>query len=179
MFASDEVTVEAGFEAARARLVNLTHGGWLAAASSDAYADGLGGLIRVGPFGDVLGASKLVRVELLEPVPRQNVVVLPLRWQAAGAMGRLFPVLDADLTLRPAGARQTLMRLDGAYRPPLGGVGDGLDRVLLHRAATATIRALLTRIADAIAHPGPAPESAERPAARHQPRLAAGPESPA
>src|SRR6266567_471124 len=125
MFASDEVTVEAGFEAARARLVNLTHGGWLAAASSDAYADGLGGLIRVGPFGDVLGASKLVRVELLEPVPRQNVVVLPLRWQAAGAMGRLFPVLDADLTLRPAGARQTLMRLDGPYRPPRSGLLPG------------------------------------------------------
>ena len=178
MFARDEVTVEAGFEAARARLVNLTHGGWLATASSGAYADGLGGLIRVGPFGDVLAASKLVRVELLEPVPRQDVVVLPLRWQATGAMGRLFPVLDANLTLTPAGARQTLMRLDGAYRPPLGGVGASLDRVLLHRAATATIRALLTRIADAIAHPSPAAESAGQPAARRHPRLAAGPEPP-
>jgi hypothetical protein len=176
MFASDEVTVDAGFEAARARLVNLTHGGWLAA-SSGAYADGLVGLIRVGPFGDVLAASKLVRVELLEPAPRENVVVLPLRWEATGAMGRLFPVLDADLTLTPAGARQTLMRLDGAYRPPLGSLGAGLDRVLLHRAATATIRALLTHVADAVAHPGPAAEPAEPPAGRRQPQLAADPES--
>ena len=174
MFASHEVTVDVGFVAARARLANLTHGGWLAAASGGAYADGLEGLIWVGPFGDVLGASKLVRVELLEPAPRDSVVVLPLRWQATGAMGRLFPVLDADLTLTPAGARQTLMRVDGAYRPPLGGAGAGVDRVLLHRAATGTIRALLTRIADAIARPGPAAQPAGPP----QPRLA-GPESAA
>ena len=60
MFARDEVMLGLGFETARARLVNLTHGGWLAAASDGAYADGLAGLIRVGPFGAVPGASKLV-----------------------------------------------------------------------------------------------------------------------
>ena len=55
MFARDEVMIGLGFEAARARLVNLSHGGWLAAASDGAYADGLAGLIRVGPFGAVPG----------------------------------------------------------------------------------------------------------------------------
>jgi len=88
-------------------------------------------------------------------------------------------VLDADLTVTPGDAGQTLMRLDGAYRPPLGGVGAGLDRVLLGRAATATIRSLLTRIADAITSPAPAAETAARPAAGQQPRLAIDPESPA
>jgi hypothetical protein len=136
-------------------------------------------LIRVGPFGDVPGASKLVKVSLLEPVPRDDVMVLPLRWEATGVTGGLFPVLDADLTVTPAGAGQTLMRLDGAYRPPLGAVGAGLDRVVLRRAATATIRSLLTRVADALTSPAPAAETAARPAAGHQPRLAIDPQSPA
>ena len=40
MFARDELMLGLGFETARARLVNLTHGGWLAAAPDSAYADG-------------------------------------------------------------------------------------------------------------------------------------------
>jgi hypothetical protein len=39
----------------------------------------------------VPGASKLVSVRLLEPVPRGEVMVLPLRWEATGVTGRLFP----------------------------------------------------------------------------------------
>src|SRR6266536_2117443 len=136
MFVSHEFMLDVGFAAARARLMNLAHGDWLSTASRGAYADGLTGLIRVGPLGAVPGACKLVRVSLLEPVPREDTVTLPLRWEATGIMGGLFPVLDADLTLTPVGAG-TLMRLDGAYRPPLAGVGAGLDRVVLHRAATA------------------------------------------
>ncbi len=179
MFVSHQLVLGVGFQAAQARLENLTHGGWLSTASDGAYADGLAGLIRVGPLGDVPGASKLVKVSLLEPVPHDDVMVLPLRWEATGVTGGLFPVLDADLTVTPAGAGQTLMRLDGAYRPPLGGVGAGLDRAVLRRAATATIRSLLTRIADALTSPAPAAETAGQPAAGQRPRLAIDPESPA
>jgi hypothetical protein len=175
MFVSHELAIDVGFQAARARLVNLTHGGWLSTASGGAYDDGLTGLIRVGPFGDVPGTSKLVSVRLLEPVPADNVMVLPLRWEATGVTGRLFPVLDADLTMTPAGAGQTLMTLNGAYRPPLADIGAGLDRVVLHRVATTTIRSLLTRVAEALASPGPATGPAPRPAAGQQPRLAIDP----
>jgi hypothetical protein len=153
MFVSHHIMLAITFQEAQARLENLTHGGWLSTASGDAYADGLAGLIRVGPFGDALGASKLVRVSLLEPVPRDEVTVLPLRWEATGVTGWLFPVLDADLTVTPADAGHTLMKLDGAYRPPLGAAGATLDRVLLGRVADATIRSLLTRIADGVAKP--------------------------
>ncbi len=174
MFVSHELMLDVGFAAARARLVNLAHGDWLSTASDGAYADGLTGLIRVGPFGDVPGACKLVRVSLLEPLPRDDTVRLPLRWEATGIMGGLFPVLDADLTLTPVGAG-TLMRLDGAYRPPLAGVGAGLDRVVLHRAAMATVRSLLTRVAGALASPAPAAQ----PGAGRQLRLAIDPETSA
>jgi hypothetical protein len=179
MFVRHELLLDVGFEAARARLASLTHRGLLGKASDGAYADGLAGLIRVGPFGDVLGASKLVSVRLLEPVPRDDVMVQPLRWEATGVTGRLFPVLDADLTLAAASAARTLMTLNGAYRPPLAGIGAGLDRVVLHRVATATIRSLLSRIADALAIPAPAAGPAEQPAAGQQPRRATGPQTPA
>jgi hypothetical protein len=179
MFVSHQLVLGVSFRAAQARLENLTHGGWLSTASGGAYADGLAGLVRVGPFGDVPGASKLVKVSLLEPVPRDDVMVLSLRWEATGVTGGLFPVLDADLTVTPAGAGQTVMRLDGVYRPPLGGVGAGLDRVVLGRVATATIRSLLTRVADALTSPAPAAETAARPAAGQQPGLAMHPERPA
>jgi hypothetical protein len=179
MFVSRQLTLAVTFQAAQARLENLTHGGWLSAASGDAYADGLAGLIRVGPFGDVLGASKLVRVSLLEPAPRDDVMVLPLRWEATGVTGRLFPVLDADLTVRPAGAGHTLMKLDGAYRPPLGAAGAALDRVLLGHAAEATIRSLLTRIADAVANPVLDAGTPAQPSTGTQPWRAADAQSPA
>jgi hypothetical protein len=49
-----------------------------------------------------------------------------LRWEATGPGGRLFPALDADITLTPAGEHATLLGLAGCYRPPLGSWGRGL-----------------------------------------------------
>ena len=157
MFASHEVVLDMSFAVARARLAALTHEGWLSSTSEKAYAAGLAGLIRVGPFGAVLGASKLVRVRLLEPVPRDDAVVLPLRWEATGAMGRLFPVLDANLVLTPGDDDRARLALMGAYRPPLGAVGATLDRMLLNHAATATVRSLLTSVADSLLAPDNSP----------------------
>ncbi len=154
MFVAEEAALHTAYPAACAGLLRLTRGGWLTTASDGAYAEGLSGLIRVGPFGDIAGASKLVRVLLLDPVERDGGLTLTLRWEATGVMGRLFPVLDANITLAPDG-EGSLLTLAGAYRPPLSGVGAALDRVVLHRAATATVRSLLGRIAESI-EPAPA-----------------------
>ena len=51
-----------------------------------------------------------------------------------------------------------MLAVSGAYRPPLGGLGAGLDRVLLHRVAQASIRAFTHQIGAAIAHPALSPE---------------------
>jgi hypothetical protein len=77
-------------------------------------------------------------------------VVLPLRWEASGAAGRLFPVLDANLVLTPSGESAATLALNGAYRPPLGSLGEVLDRAVLNRAAAATVRSLLARVADSM-----------------------------
>jgi hypothetical protein len=156
MFVGDEITLGAAYPDARSGLLRLTHGGWLSDASGDAYAEGLAGLVRVGPFGPTLGASKLVRVLLLEPVEREGSLTLSLRWEATGVMGGLFPVLDANVILIPAGENASQLALAGAYRPPFAAVGQGLDRVLLHRAASATVRSLLRRMAETITATTPA-----------------------
>lgn len=160
MFASHEVMLSMSFAQSRARLAALGRGGWLSGPSERAYAEGLDGLTGTGPSGAVLSASRLVRVQLLELVPREDSLVLPLRWEATGAAGQLFPVLDADLTLSPGGEERSTLTLTGAYRPPLGRADAALDRVLLGRAAAATVRSLLTQVAASLAAgqgpPGPA-----------------------
>jgi hypothetical protein len=165
MFVGHEITLGAAYPDARAGLVGLTHGGWLSDASGDAYAEGLAGLVKVGPFGEKAGASKLVSVLLLEPVERDDSLMLSLRWEATGPMGPLFPVLDANIVLIPAGENACQLALAGAYRPPFATVGAKLDRMLLHRAASATVRSLLRRIAEMIA-PGSAADSGP---AAHEP----------
>jgi hypothetical protein len=149
MFVGAEVRAEVSAAVAAERLASLVSDRPLTEVSRQAWADGFA---WVGP---VPALSKLVRVQFSEPVRRGAVTVIALRWEATGATGRIFPVLDADITLAPDGEEATLLGLDGVYGPPGGAVGAGLDRVLLHRIATATIRSFLARIADAIASPPP------------------------
>ena len=158
MFADHAVLLDVGYAEARARFLRLAHEDWLDGPSQDAYADGLAGEIRVGPFGSVPGMSKLVRVSLLDPVLRDDMVLVPIRWEATGRMGGLFPVLDANLILGTDDGGRAVLRITGAYRPPLAGLGEGLDHAVLRRVAAATIKLLLRRIAVALA--GPAAETA-------------------
>lgn len=147
------------FEAAHARLANLTCSGSLVAAAQDTYGEGSTGKIRVGP-APVL--SRLVEVNFRDLVFHGEVAVLTLRWKAVGPGGALFPVLDADVTLTAAGDQASELRLDGVYRPPLGAAGAGLDRAILHRVATATIRAFVGRIAQEITSPAAAGAAVQR-----------------
>jgi dienelactone hydrolase len=49
-----------------------------------------------------------------------------MRWEATGVTGRLFPALDADITLTAEGDQATAVTLTGVYRSPLGALGAGL-----------------------------------------------------
>jgi len=140
MFVGDEVRLDVGFAVARERLTRLGESGALFAPSADVYGPGLA---RVGP-GVV---SKLVRVQVRELSCTDKSGGLALRWEATGTGGKLFPVLDADLTIVDFGDQGTLVALAGVYRPPLGALGQALDRAVLHRVATATIKGFLTQVA--------------------------------
>jgi hypothetical protein len=156
MFVGDEAVLEVSFAVARDRLAGLAESGALIGASYDAY-DHEGAHLRVG----VAGLSKLVRVQVRELAQTDTSAGLAIRWEATGPGGRLFPVLDADVRLAPAGEGATLLAIAGSYRPPLGSLGDALDRAILHRVATATINSFLAQVAAQIGrHPGAAEAAA-------------------
>jgi hypothetical protein len=152
MFVGDEVLLELSFPVAQARLGALTRDGLLRSASHDAYGAEITRLIRVGPAG----ISRLVRVQFRDLPERANAAGMALRWEVTGPGGGLFPVLDADLELVRAGPQSTWLTLNGAYRPPLGALGQALDRAILHRVASATVRGFLSSIAAGL-HAGTEP----------------------
>ena len=120
VFVAREIVTRVGFTAATGRLANLLTGNTLQNASRSAYGDGLTALIPVGPAP---GLTRLVRAQFRDLVVRDDTAVLTVRWEPPGPAPALFPVLDADITLTPAGDNATLLRLDGSYRPPLGAAG--------------------------------------------------------
>ena len=155
MFIDDEVSLDVGFAAARARLADLARDDTLASASEAAYGEGVTELIKVGPLGSLPGTSKMVKVRFRNLVERADYAGLAVRWEATGPGGGLFPALDADILVAPTGERSSKLRVTGAYRPPLGALGSALDTAILHRVARATIRAFLSRLAADITSPGP------------------------
>jgi hypothetical protein len=163
MFLSDQRVLAVSIGAARARLANLVDGGWLGGASEAAYQDGIEHLLRVGPFGDLPGVSRRVRVQVLDPVSRDHSVTMGMRWEAIGVTGGLFPVLDADIGLTAESGEGTRMTLHGVYRPPLAALGAGLDRALVRRVATATIHSLMINTARALEGAAPGTDDAGAP----------------
>jgi hypothetical protein len=148
-----EYILNVSFVAARVRLVNLIGGGSLVPASIDAYACGLPKLARRGP-DDALPAAAPITVGIPEPAHTAGVIILPLRWHAAGPGGQPVRVLNADLMLVAARPGRTLLRLQGEFRLPFAvstSEQDG-DEVP-QRAATASMNFLLAHIRKSLASP--------------------------
>jgi hypothetical protein len=178
MFVSERQLLDVGLGAAQSRLVNLASRDGLSAASQQAYEGGLEHLVRVGPLGAIPGISKRVRVSFVEPVYRDDGMTLGVRWEATGVAGGLFPVLDGDVRLTSVDEHTTELALVGSYRPPLGGLGAGLDKAILSKVAEATMKALLRNIATALARPASAPAGHAEPTGGRLQRLDAEPEEP-
>lgn len=121
----------------------------LAESASSAYARGESLRMRVGPAGSRSGFAKTVELAVGEPIARDDSVTIPLMWEVAGAAG-LFPRLDASLEIAPVSADLTQITLFGRYDPPLGRLGEGLDRLVLHRLAENTIAMFLAEVAERI-----------------------------
>jgi hypothetical protein len=171
MFIGAETRLTAGFGHAEARLAQLIRGGLLGRASGGAYDQWRTALARDGPWGTApwgtaLGMSRLARVQVRDTAAHRDLAIWPLRWEVTGPHGTLVPVLDADITLAPAGADASLLAVLAVCRPPLGGLAAGLDQALVRRCATAMIQAFTHHIAAAITHP------AASPGARHDRILA-------
>jgi hypothetical protein len=161
VFVSGEVSLDVSFTAAQARLANLIGGGLLASASAQAYSDGIIGLTTVGPLGPALGLPGLCQVHFQDLKARGDSARFALRWEVTGP-GGLFPALDADITLTPAGKHIATLTLTGVYRTPLGTVSAELDWVVWHGIATATIQAFLRLLTEVLTRPARAAEPATK-----------------
>ena len=159
MFIGAEIRLDVGFHAAQARLANLARGGLLRRASGSAYHEWQADLARVGPWGTMLGMSRLVQVRVRDMVTQGDSAIWAMRWEVTGPGGALFPALDADIKLTPAGEDAATLAISGVYRPPFGSLGAGLDRAIMHRVAEATIRSFTEQIGTAIAHPAAPPQA--------------------
>lgn len=143
MFVGDEVLLPVSLIAARDGLARLYQCGALLSTSEDSYGQGTAGVTRVG----AAGLSKLVRVHMRELARNDGSAAMAIRWEATGPGGALFPALDADIRLVPAGEQVTLLTMAGSYRPPLGAFGEAIDRAMLHRVAAGTIHIFVARMA--------------------------------
>jgi hypothetical protein len=141
VFVSDEASLNVSFTTAQDRLTYLVYGGELGSASAHAYSNWITGLAR------------LVHVHFQDLAARGDSAGLALRWEASEPGGGLFPALDADIILTPAGERSARLTLTGVYRLPPGSAGTELDQADVRQGVTATIRAFLHRMTDAISHP--------------------------
>jgi hypothetical protein len=161
MFIGDHVLLSVGFAAARARLRNLAGGGVLLGASEHAYGETIAGLADMA--SSVTAVSRLAGVRPGDITETCGRAQLPVHWEVTAGGSTLFPVLDADLTLTPAGKASTVFALTGVFRLPPGVADAGLEQEIVSWFAAAAARVFLARLASALVHPsGAAPESPAR-----------------
>lgn len=111
-------------------------------------ADQLTRTLKLGIGGFEVAKDVRIQVGEFHPAGVTRSVV-PLRWQAE--RGRLlFPELAADLEVAAVSLDPPLTQLTiaGSYDPPLGLLGAGADRLLLHRLAEATVHRFVHEVAD-------------------------------
>jgi len=147
----DRVVLEAGFDAARARLRIVAGGEMLQWASELAYGESITGLVTLA--GREAGLTRLATARLGDLAETYDRAHIALRWEAIAADGKLFTALDADLMLAPAGDQITAMALAGAYRPQPGPGGAGLDREIIRGCAATAIGNFMARLARMVVHP--------------------------
>jgi hypothetical protein len=169
VFVGDQIMLDVGFDAARCQLGRLAQDGVLLGASEHAYAAGITAVMKTGL---VAGMSQLAAVEPTAVAETAGCARLGLRWGTIGPGGALFPALDADLTLSPAGDTTTLLALTGVYRLP-DPAGAELEPAIVRSVAAETIGSFLARLACAMTHPAGSAIPAG-PAGQHSPRRRPG-----
>ena len=143
-FVEDYVELSSPTADVRARFID--DGRWLEPLANAAQEDGDAVRLAVGPAWAWGPLSRKVRVRVLGRRERSDAVVITLSWEPV-ALPSLFPILSGDLEVAAVGVKLTRMTLSASYEPPLGEVGEALDRAILHRVAQSTVRSFLRQLA--------------------------------
>lgn len=116
--------------------------------------DGDGGdlLAKVGISVGPVPVYKHVRLEigLSSAALLPESVMLPVSWVAVGGPP-IFPKMEGTLHAEPEGPGLTRLTLNARYDPPMGKVGELIDRAMMHRVAALTMTDFVERIARALA----------------------------
>ena len=112
--------------------------------------DPLGLLAKVGVRVGQVPVYKHVRLLVGEAAapPGADRLMLPVSWEAVGGPP-IFPGMEGTLHVAPA-AEGALLTLNAVYDPPLGALGELLDRAVMNRLAQASIADFVIRLAEEI-----------------------------
>ena len=150
LFVRDEIAIAAPFDVASDLLHQHLHD--LRTHVDRALDHGERIRATLGLGGDSLTISKTVAIEIGHPSELSDRLLVPIRWEATGPSS-LFPTMEADLVLRDVPGAGSVLVLRGRYSPPMGTVGDVIDRLLLHRVAQATVHQFVEETAKALVPP--------------------------
>jgi hypothetical protein len=113
-----------------------------------------GGQTQLAKVGVKLGKVpiyKHVRLEVGESIVathRESVMML-VSWSAVGGPP-LFPRMEGTLHADPHGSQSTRLTLNARYDPPMGALGNLIDRALMHRLAQSTMDDFVLRLATSL-----------------------------
>jgi hypothetical protein len=113
-------------------------------------AESVAAELRVDIGGIAVEADIKIKVKNIEekgaggrsgPVTR-----LQLEWEAA-RNPRLFPFMQADLSVYPLTSTETQLDFSGIYEPPLGTLGKAVNAVAGHRIAEVSVHRFINDVA--------------------------------
>jgi hypothetical protein len=119
--------------------------------SLEADGDGRALLERAGfKVGPVPVYKRVtLRVGRLPGVAPAARLMVPVTWEAVGGPP-IFPAMQGSLHVEPDGQSATRLTLNASYDPPMGKLGEGMDRIVMHRLAQITMSDFIARLAAAL-----------------------------
>ena len=116
-----------------------------------ARAEAVASQLKVNIAGMEVGKEIAITLKQIEEVKGAAKIapktIVRFEWQAAKSP-RLFPLMNAELSVYPLTSKETQLDLSGSYEVPLGVLGKGVDAVVGNRIAEASVHRFLTEVAD-------------------------------
>ena len=115
-----------------------------------ARAESVAAALHVQLGGLEVGTEIALTIGAIEEVDStgyaSKITRIPVSWQAA-RRPRLFPLMDAVLSLYALTSTETQLDFLGRYEPPLGLLGGAVNAVVGHRIAEASVHRLVADVA--------------------------------
>jgi hypothetical protein len=113
--------------------------------------DGQAQLAKVGVRLGNVPIYKHVRLQVgnSRVAAHQESVMLAVSWTVVGGPP-LFPSMEGTLHADPYGPQSTRLTLNARYDPPMGALGNLIDRALMHRLAQSTMDDFVLRLVAAL-----------------------------